>query len=338
MITGDRSAVIFGCKGPVLLPREAGFFRDVDPSGFILFARNVVDPDQLRRLTGDLRAAVGWNAPVLVDQEGGRVQRLRSPHWREFLPALDQTARAGDRAERAAYLRGLLLADDLARVGIDANCAPCADIASAQTHPFLQNRCFGFDPTTVARMSRALANGHLAGGVMPVMKHLPGHGRAVQDTHHDLGRVTVPLEELESWDFAPFRALNDLPMAMTAHIVFDAIDPDHPATQSPKMIAAIRDRIGFGGFLMSDDLNMQALSGDLAERTTASLAAGCDAVLHCKGDWDEMHLVASALRPLTAEAGLRLQQALDRRGAAKTIDIAAAEAELSAILAGKVDV
>jgi beta-N-acetylhexosaminidase len=231
-----------------------------------------------------------------------------------------------------------LLADDLAGVGIDANCAPCADIAGDDTHPFLQNRCFGRDPETVARLSRALAGGLAAGGVLAVMKHLPGHGRSVQDTHLDLGRVSASLAELQAWDFAPFKALNHLPMAMTAHLIFDALDPNLPATQSPMAIAAIRDLIGFDGFLMSDDLNMQALSGNLAERTAASLQAGCDAVLHCKGDWDEMQLVATALRPLTPIADQRLSRALSQRHKQPGIDIAAAEAELSAILAEKADV
>ena len=331
-------ATVFGCAGPALTAAEAAFFRDADPFGFILFARNVETPDQLRRLTADLRAAVGRDAIIMVDQEGGRVQRLRAPHWREFLPPLDTVALAGPHAARAMAITATLIADDLRGVGIDANCAPTCDIASDLTHPFLRNRCYGRDAASVTPIARSVADAYLAAGVLPVMKHLPGHGRAQNDTHHDLPTVTTPRETLLDTDFAPFRALADLPMAMTAHIVFAAYDAAHPATQSPAMIRAIRDEIGFQGLLLTDDLNMQALSGTLAGRAAASLAAGCDIALHCKGDLAEMQAVAAAAGPMRPATRTRALAAIARRHAPETVDIHGLEAELLALLAGNADV
>ena len=310
-----RGAAIFGCAGPVLLPEESAFFRDADPFGFILFTRNVETPDQLRRLTGDLRAAVGRNAPILVDQEGGRVQRLRGPNWREWEPPLDSIAAAGtvEAAEAMMRARATVIGAELRAVGIDANCAPLADVARETTHPFLRNRCYGSDPDTVARIARAVADGLMAGGVLPVIKHMPGHGLSHLDTHHDLPTVDASPDELDRIDFAPFRVLADLPMAMTAHLVYAALDPDLPATQSPKMIRIIRDRIGFQGLIMSDDLNMQALRGNLDDRTRRTIAAGVDLALHCKGDLAEMREVAEAAGEMTSAVVARAQAALDRR-------------------------
>lgn len=328
-MTIGRGAAIFGCAGQVLTAQEADFFRDYDPFGFIIFARNVETPDQLRRLTGDLRRSVGRDAPVLIDQEGGRVQRLRAPLWRDWDPPLDTVLRAGPQAARAMALRSMIIAAELRAVGIDANCAPVADIATAATHPFLRNRCYGDDVDTVTDIARAVADAHLAMGVLPVIKHLPGHGRAMADTHHDLPTVTSSLAELTATDFTPFRALNDLPMAMTAHIIFSAIDPDYPATQSRDMIRVIRDQIGFAGLLMTDDLNMNALAGNLSDRTSRSIAAGCDIALHCKGDLDEMIAVAAAAGDMTIAAQMRAQAALAQRKAPLAVDIAALEAEFS---------
>lgn len=325
-------AAIFGCAGPVLGPDERAFFAEADPFGFILFARNVETPDQLRRLTGDLRDAIGRDAPILIDQEGGRVQRMRAPHWREWLPPLDQVERAGAGAERSMWLRARLIAAELRQVGIDANCAPCADIAGPLTHPFLQNRCYGRDAATVTRMARAVAQGHLAGGVLPVVKHLPGHGRATADTHLHLPTVQEDAATLRVTDFAPFRALNDLPMAMTAHIVFAAYDSEHPATQSPRMIDLIRTEIGFQGLLMTDDLNMQALSGDLAARTRAARAAGCDIALHCNGDLGEMQAVAGAAGTMSAATLDRAAAALAQRRPPEAADLEALYAECAALL------
>ncbi len=329
-----RLAAIFGCLGPELLPVERDFFRDADPFGFIVFARNVDSPSQLRRLTYDLREAVGRDAPILVDQEGGRVQRLRAPHWREWAPPLDTVATARN-PSRAMWVRSRLMAHELRGVGLDANCAPCADIAGDQTHPFLKNRCYGTAPEVVAQISRAVADGLLAGGVLPVIKHLPGHGRATADTHHDLPTVTADRDELARTDFAPFRALNDMPMAMTAHIIFSAYD-SLPATQSAAMIGVIRDEIGFGGLLMTDDLNMNALDGDLATRTARSMAAGCDLALHCKGVMDEMLAVAGACGDQSPATQARAQAALAQRRAPEPVDIDALEAEFRGLMSGGV--
>jgi beta-N-acetylhexosaminidase len=332
MTATGTGATIFGCAGPTLTPDERAFFRDADPFGFILFARNVETPDQVRRLTADLRDAVGRDAPVLVDQEGGRVQRLRAPHWREWLPPLDQVARSGPRAAEGMAIRSRIIADELRKVGIDANCAPCADLATDATHPFLRNRCYGTDPAQVAAIARAVAEAHLAGGVLPVAKHMPGHGRSTADTHHDLPTVTEDAATLEETDFAPFRALADLPMAMTAHVVFAAHDPALPATQSPAMIRVIRERIGFNGLLLTDDLNMQALSGTLAERAARAIAAGCDIALHCKGDLSEMQAVAAAAGAMGPATHARAQAALAARRNPDPVDIARLEADLAMIL------
>lgn len=333
MTSPGRMAACFGCAGPVLPAEERDFFRDADPFGFILFARNIETPEQVARLTTDLRAAVGRDAPILIDQEGGRVQRMRAPYWREWLPPLDTVLAAGADAARLMELRMRLIAAELRAVGIDANCAPVADIAGQGTHPFLRNRCYGTDAETVARIGRAVADGLLAGGVLPVVKHLPGHGRATADTHHDLPTVTASREDLAVTDFAPFRALADLPMAMTAHIIFATYDAQHPATQSPEMIRVIRDDIGFQGLLLTDDLNMQALSGDLARRTRASMDAGCDIALHCKGDMAEMLMVAGQAGDMRPDTLARARAALAQRRTPAPVDMAALEADLEGLVA-----
>lgn len=325
------SACILGCAGTRLGPDEAAFFARADPWGFILFARNVESPDQLRRLTADLRAAVGRDAPILVDQEGGRVQRLGPPHWRDWLPPLDQAARAVDPA-RSMWIRARLIAAELGHVGIDVNCAPLADVARPDTHPFLRNRCYGTTPEEVARVARAVADGLMAGGVLPVVKHLPGHGRATLDSHLRLPVVTADREALQQ-DFAPFRTMSDLPMGMTAHVVYAALG-ECPATQDPAMIARIRDDIGFSGLLMTDDISMEALGGDIGMRSEAAIAAGCDLVLHCNGERAEMELCVAACGTLDGRAKERADAALDRRRAPEPVDIPALEAELSALLSG----
>jgi beta-N-acetylhexosaminidase len=329
-MTVGLGATIFGCAGPSLMPEERAFFRDADPFGFILFARNVETPDQLRRLTSDLRDAVGRDAPILVDQEGGRVQRLRSPHWREWAPPLETVDGAGtvEAAERIMRLRATVIAAELADVGIDSNCIPTLDVVRPATHPFLMNRCYGRDPVTVARIGRAVAEGLMAGGVLPVMKHMPGHGLSHVDTHHDLPTVDVAREELEAVDFAPFRALRDLPMAMTAHLVFAALDVARPATQSSTMIRVIREEIGFQGLLMSDDLNMQALAGTLGDRTERTIAAGVDIALHCKGDLAEMVEVADAAGVMGPASLARAEAAIAARPAGR-VGLQAALAELA---------
>ena len=325
-----HGATIFGgIAGTGLSRSERDFFRDADPWGFILFGRNVESPRQLRRLTGDLREAVGRDAVVTVDQEGGRVQRLRAPHWLEWPAALDQ-APAGP---RAMWLRHALIGAELRDAGIDSNCAPVLDVAQPETHPFLRNRCLGSDAETVALLGRAAAEGLLAAGVLPVVKHLPGHGRALADSHHDLPVVGVGLDELDSVDFAPFRALNDLPMGMTAHIRFSAMD-DLPATASACVIELIRQRIGFDGLLMTDDITMNALQGSPAQRSAAAIGAGCDLVLHCNGSIADMQPVAAAAGTLTAAAMRRADAALAMRcPPAPDVDRAALLAEWHALTA-----
>ncbi|WP_112321461.1 glycoside hydrolase family 3 N-terminal domain-containing protein [Oceanibium sediminis] len=308
-------AAILGCLGQTLGASEAAFFRDADPWGFILFARNLSTPDQIRALVADLRDAVGRNAPVLIDQEGGRVARLPPPVWTGWENALDFMTGLPDGADAALAmrLRYHVIADELRALGIDVNCAPMADLALPDTHPLIRHRCYGEDPATVARIGRAVAEGLLAGGVLPVLKHIPGHGRTALDSHKDLPRVSTPLETLRAEDFAPFRALADLPLGMTAHIVYDALDPERPATLSPKVIAEVRGNIGFGGLLMTDDLSMGALSGTFGARCEQAIAAGCDLVLHCNGDPKEMAAVADATPRLAGAAQERAARALSVR-------------------------
>ena len=326
-------AAIFGCAGPVLSPAEATFFRTADPWGFILFARNIESAAQVIRLTNDLRAAVGRDAGVLIDQEGGRVQRLRPPLARDWLPPLDQVrASPRDRAARGLYLRYRIIAAELRGLGIDANCAPVADIAGPGTHPFLRNRCLGETAAEVAAHARAVAEGLAGGGVVPALKHAPGHGRAGTDSHKGLPRVTATRAELEATDFAPFAALADLPMAMTAHVVYPALDPDRPATLSPVVIDLLRHRIGLTGLLLTDDISMGALSGSVAARSAAARAAGCDIVLHCNGDAAEMAAVADAAGTLEGAAAARADAALAARHSPAPVDMAALEAEFRAIL------
>ncbi len=323
-------AAILGCLGSNLTPAERRFFAAADPWGFILFARNVESPAQVLRLTSDLRAAVGREAPVLVDQEGGRVARLRGPHWREWRPAFDDCTRLPDPdlRVRAMRLRYRLIAAELRAVGIDVNCAPVLDCVHPGTHPVLRNRAYCTDPGEVSRIGRAVADGLLAGGVLPVIKHIPGQGRADLDSHLALPTVSAP--DLEA-DFAPFRALADLPLAMTAHVVFEALDGQAPATQSPGVIALIRERIGFDGLLMTDDLSMQALTGTWSDRAARSFAAGVDVVLHCNGDPDEAAGVIDATPRLGDRAARRAEAALARRGPPLDCDLAEVSAEYAAL-------
>lgn len=325
----QHSAVIFGCAGLDLTPAEAALFKRCQPWGFILFGRNVGDRDQMSRLIADLRDAVGWHAPVMIDQEGGRVARMAPPQWRGFPPALDQATAA--QAERAFWVRGRAIALDLAEVGIDVNCAPLADIALPETHPVLRNRCYGLDGDTVARHARAMAQGMLAGGVLPVLKHLPGYGRGTVDSHLDVPRVSSDEATLRATDFAPFVTLRDMAMGMTAHLVYEAFDPDRPATVSPIMMKVIREEIGFEGLLMTDDISMQALSGGLVARSLAALDAGCDLILHCNGDLSEMTSLADALPNMTHSARRRADRALAQRHAPDPVDIAALDAERMAL-------
>ncbi len=322
-------AFILGCEGPDLSAREAAFFRDTDPWGFILFARNVDTPDRLRRLTAALRDAVGRDAPVLIDQEGGRVQRLGPPAWPAWPDPLDQMRQVTD-PERAMFLRAALIAFDLRDVGIDVNCTPTADIASSDTHPFLRSRLYGEDVETVVARARANADGCLRGGVLPVIKHIPGHGRGTVDSHLGLPVVDTPLDALRASDFEVFRQLRDLPLGMSAHVVYSAIDSE-PGTISAPVIAEVRGTIGFDGLLMTDDISMGALPGGLLERARGALSAGCDVVLHCNGEMDEMERLAAALPSLNAAGTRRANRALAMRREPPALDIEAARAELASL-------
>lgn len=303
--------MIFGCAGTALTDDERAFFRDTDPLGFILFARNVETPDQVRRLVESMRDSVGRDdAPVLIDQEGGRVQRLKPPHWRLAPPASifgELYASDPAAAMMASRLNGRLLAADLAPLGIDVDCAPVLDLPVSGAHGVIGDRAFADDVRAVVALGRAQADGLLAGGIIPVMKHLPGHGRARADSHHELPVVDASRAELERTDFAPFRALADLPWAMTAHVLYRALSSNQPATTSARVIGeVIRDHIGFDGVLISDDLSMEALGGTHAERARQSLAAGCDVALHCNGDLAQMREIASVVGGLSLSAAARV--------------------------------
>ena len=305
-------AAILGCAGPDLTPDERAFFRDADPLGFILFARNVDTPERTRRLVDELRSCVARaEAPVLVDQEGGRVARLKPPHWRKAPPARllgELYARDPERGLEAAKLNSRLLAADLASIGADVDCLPVLDIAFPETHAVIGDRAYASQPEPVAALGRAAAEGLMAEGVMPVIKHIPGHGRATVDSHDHLPTVSAPRELLERTDFLPFKLLSDLPWAMTGHLLFEAVDPKAAITVSAKGLSdVIRGHIGFGGLLLSDDLSMQALGGSLGDRAARALAAGCDIALHCNGRMDEMVEVAGRTGPMTAAAEGRFE-------------------------------
>lgn len=310
-------AFIAGCAGHGLGPDEAAFFREAQPWGFILFRRNIDTPDQVRRLTEALRESVGRpDAPVLVDQEGGRVQRLGPPHWPAYppaaafgrLPANDFLLR-----REVARLGARLIAHDLRAVGITVDCMPVLDVPVPGADSVIGDRAYGRDAREVAVLGRACAEGLLAGGVLPVVKHVPGHGRGNADSHHALPVVEAEREELAASDFLPFRVLADMPLAMSAHIIYRALDPRRPATVSRRVIGeVIRGEIGFGGLLMSDDISMNALAGTIGERARAASRAGCDIVLHCNGRLDEMKAVAEVVPVLTGAARTRASAALAR--------------------------
>lgn len=329
-------AFISGLAGTAIGADEIAFFRDASPWGLILFKRNIDDPAQVKALTSRFRDIVGWNAPVLVDQEGGRVQRLGPPHWRAYPPGAAYAALyEGDRARglEAAGLGGRLIAEDLVALGIDVDCVPVADVPVAGADRVIGDRAFGDTPDQVAALAGAQAEGLMTAGVLPVVKHLPGHGRATADSHLDLPVVDTDRATLEKTDFAAFRPLSSLPLGMTAHVVFSAIDAAQPATTSAIMIRdVIRGSIGFEGLLMSDDVSMGALSGTLSERSRAALAAGCDLVLHCNGNLDEMRLVAEASPLLAGEAASRADRALALRRNRIDIDLAAARSRFAELM------
>lgn len=327
------AAVIFGCEGLALSEQETAFFKQVNPLGFILFARNIDHPEQVKALVASLRETVGWNCPILIDQEGGRVARLRPPHWRKY-PAVEQFANLykqgkQEEAKEAVYYNYRMLGDELFALGINVDCAPVMDLRFEGAHDIIGDRSFGECPKQVAELAEQNAKGLLDSGVLPIIKHIPGHGRALVDSHEDLPRVDASLETLQQTDFASFKQLASHPWwAMTAHIVYEAIDDALPATQSTKVIRLIREEIGFDGFLISDDLSMKALGGTYEERASKSLAAGCDAVLHCNGDMKEMQAVAKGVESLSDAARVRLEKSLSLLKEPASLDHSYAESLL----------
>jgi beta-N-acetylhexosaminidase len=330
-------AFISGCSGHSLTPEERAFFRDADPLGFILFRRNIADPEQLRALTAGLREAVGRaDAPVFVDQEGGRVQRLGPPHWPKY-PSGRAYRAAGDVETRRMLVRtgARLIAHDLRAVGIDVDCLPVLDVPIPGSHDIIGDRAYDTDPEAVSILGRAAAEGLMEAGVLPVMKHIPGHGRAAVDSHEKLPRVCASLDELRQQDFLPFRAMADMPIGMTAHVVYEAIDADGPATTSAKVVSEIiRGEIGFDGLLLTDDLSMKALSGSFRGRAEAAFRAGCDIALHCNGDLAEARGVAEAAPRLDGDRARRVAAARARiAGPPVSFDIVDARRGLEAVLA-----
>ncbi|MPZ58839.1 MAG: beta-N-acetylhexosaminidase [Rhizobiales bacterium] len=329
-------AFITGLAGLRLTPDERSFLREAHPWGLILFKRNIESVAQVCDLVSSFRSEIGNYAPVLIDQEGGRVQRLGPPHWPVY-PSGAIYGQLYDQAPEAGlatvWLGARLIAADLSALGIDVDCLPVADIPAQGADRVIGDRAYGETPEKVAAIAAAAAAGLMAGGVLPVIKHIPGHGRATADSHERLPVVEVDRNTLEATDFAPFRALKDLPLAMTAHIVFTAIDPLAPATTSAAMIGVIRETIGFDGVLMSDDIAMGALTGSISARAHAAITAGCDVVLHCNGRLSEMRAVAEAVPRLSGEADRRTKAALAVRRDPEPLDLAAARAAFADLVA-----
>ncbi|RKR00115.1 beta-N-acetylhexosaminidase [Maricaulis maris] len=327
------ASVIYGLGGTKLSPDEKAFFRDIDPWGFILFARNIDSIRQVSRLTLELRDCVGRDAPILIDQEGGRVARLRPPTWRAA-PAAQRFADLWfvdeELAIEATRTNHRLLAHELRTIGVDVDCAPVADLRIEGADDIIGDRAFGTTPEPIIHLGRAAMDGLMAGGVAPIIKHIPGHGRARADSHLELPVVPEEHGLLSETDFAPFKGLNDAPMAMTAHILYADIDPDQPATQSPDMVGKIiRGEIGFDGLLMTDDLSMKALSGTFRERGELSIKAGCDMLLHCNGNMSEMIGVAEGTAALAGRALERAEAAEAARDVIEEFDPVEAESRLN---------
>lgn len=322
--------LIFGCSGTVLTDEEKAFFTQHNPVGFILFARNCETPEQVRKLVSDLKVCASHEQVlVLIDQEGGRVARLKPPHWRKAPAAGMFAARATadisagrtfSRSRASVYWNARLIADELESLGINVNCAPLADVPSKDCHDIIGDRAYGETPEQVAILGAEMARGLLDGGVLPVLKHIPGHGRARVDSHEELPTVDATLEAMSQTDFVPFKRLNHLPLGMTAHILYTALDKQLPATLSPTVISLIRKTIGFDGLLMSDDLSMKALKGDFKMLTRDTLAAGCDVVLHCNGKMEEMRPIAESSTPMSNDALRRLDAAWSKRRTPEAFD------------------
>lgn len=332
---GRPRAVVLSCAGEELSAAEARFFSEAHPAGFILFRRNCRSPAQVRELVEALRGCVERpDAPILIDQEGGRVARLRPPHWRLYPSAARIASLPDPMAQHAARLGARLIADDLSRLGITVDCLPVLDLPAAGADPVIGDRAYGTEPGRVARLAGAVCEGLLEGGVLPVLKHIPGHGRARVDSHYSCPLVETSHEELSASDFAPFRALSAMPWAMTAHIVYRAIDPSAPATLSRRVVGEIvRGEIGFGGVLISDDLSMRALGGGLGDRVRRALDAGCDLTLHCNGDPGEMEEIVAAASEVSPIAAERLARAASMRRVPAEFDRAEAERRFEALMA-----
>jgi beta-N-acetylhexosaminidase len=333
-----RRAFITGCEGLSLTEAEQRFFREARPCGFILFKRNCANPEQIRQLVASFHEAVGdTSSLVLIDQEGGRVQRLGPPQWRSYPPGRlfgNLYQRNQQKGLDAARMGARLIARDLAALGITVNCAPVLDVPVPGAHDIIGDRAYGVTPEQVAALGRAVMEGYLAGGVLPVVKHIPGHGRACADSHAALPVIHEACATLEETDFAPFRALADAPLGMTAHILLPELDRERPVSTSPVIIRdIIRGAIGFDGLLMCDDIGMRALNGPIKARAEAVLAAGCDVVLHCDGKLADMEAVATVTPELTGEADRRFQAAIGRLATPQAFDEAEAEALLTEVLA-----
>lgn len=310
----NSNAVIYGLSSFELTEEEINFFSEANPLGFILFKRNIDNPQQVKDLVKSLKELVGWNCLILIDQEGGRVARLRPPHWKEF-PAMEKFAKIAEndleKAKEETFKNAVNLGETLIELGINVDCAPVCDLLFPDAHDIVGDRSFGLDVNIVTELARKTAEGLLSKKVLPIIKHIPGHGRAKADSHEDLPIVTTPLTELKITDFKVFENLSDIPWAMTAHIVYTSLDDKLPATLSSKVIDFIRNDIGFNGVLVSDDLSMHALKGSFEDRTENALKAGCDVVLHCNGDMNEMKAIASKVTKLSGEAIDRVLRSLD---------------------------
>jgi len=334
-------AVILGCSGPVLTAEERRFFRDANPWAFILFSRNVETPAQVGRLCEDLRAAVGRNCLIFVDQEGGRVQRLKAPHWNVY-PSGAKFAALYERdvvkGLEACYLSYRLIADDLREVGITANCAPVMDLPQADADPIISDRAFGTKTKQIIDLSHSAMAGLMVGGVAPVIKHIPGHGRATVDSHKALPKIDASLQILNQTDFVPFKSLNDAPMAMTAHAVYSCTSPDAVTVSKTAFKRLIRNAIGYDGLVMTDDLDMKALTGDLVRKTEQSLAAGCDIALQCSGQMDAMVKVAKGGKALAGKALERAAIAELCAAKPRNLPRDAAQARLSTLMEEVADI
>lgn len=331
-MTQSLSAIILDCEGTVLTADEKAFFKDLNPYGYILFARHCESPEGVKRLVSELKSLSGRDRlPVLIDQEGGRVARLKPPHWRKYPPAAVFAGMAltdRERARQAVYMNARLIADDLLSLGITVDCAPLADIPVSGAHDIIGDRAFGNDATRISFLAKAMADGLSDGGVVPVLKHMPGHGRARADSHLELPVVDTPLEELRRTDFIPFKALSHLPMGMTAHVLYTALDGKRMATQSKPVIDLIRRELNFDGLLMSDDISMKAMEGGLAERARLSLDAGCDVVLLCNASLSDRLETAKGIRALEGRSLERAERAMHSVSAPHDFDRASTIAQL----------